>query len=62
MSSNVINLFDERKKVLKSEEENTEEGKEDFRDIMERNKKNRERMEQDRKKANQSTLRSYKIK
>ena len=64
-NSNVVSIFEARKKALKARKKKEEPEREDdvaFDDIMQRNLKNLERMRKDRRTANKSVLRSYRIK
>jgi hypothetical protein len=58
--SNVVKLFDFNECKVGDEED--EEVKVSFDDIMEENRKKKERVEKDRNRANKSVLRSYRIK
>ncbi|MDA9951473.1 hypothetical protein N9D31_02745 [Oligoflexaceae bacterium] len=61
----VVSLFDARKiKAQKSEKEPTDSSEEtpSFESIMQKNKDASDRMKNDRKKKNQSVLKSYRIK
>lgn len=63
--TNVVSLFAARQKA--DDDSNTGDGSvdpsdESFTDIMERNRKNKERVEKERLNANKSVLRSYRIK
>lgn len=66
--TNVISLFETRKKVEKAEAAPTAgapeaaKNPESFSDVMKQNEKNRERVEKERLNANKSVLRSYRIK
>lgn len=63
--TNVVSLFAARHKAdgdVDATANMTAEEKESFNDVMERNRKNKERMEKERLSANKSVLRSYRIK
>jgi hypothetical protein len=63
-NENVVSLFAAKNKA-KDEESKVEvkaEDQESFSDVMERNMKNKERIEKERLNANKSVLRSYRIK
>jgi hypothetical protein len=63
-TSKVVSLFKAREQKAAVDAEATSEAKpgESFEDVMRRNAENRERLRKERSKANQSVLRSYKIK
>ena len=65
-NENVVSLFAARNKAKESSEETKAEAqadeKESFSDVMERNMKNKERIEKERLNANKSVLRTYRIK
>jgi hypothetical protein len=63
-NENVVSLFAAKNKA-KDDESKVEvkaEDQESFSDVMERNMKNKERIEKERLNANKSVLRSYRIK
>ncbi len=63
-NENVVSLFAARNKA-KDDESKVEvraEDQESFSNVMERNMKNKERVEKERLNANKSVLRSYRIK
>ena len=64
-TSNVVSLFGNRKSAVQTENEpsvNAEMSKEGFFDAMKKNSENEERLRKERLKANQSVLKSYRIK
>lgn len=65
-NQNVVSLFAARNKAKENAEETTSEAssedKESFTEVMERNMKNKERLEKERLNANKSVLRTYRIK
>ena len=62
-TSKVVSLFKAREQKVAAETAVTEaKPGESFEDVMRRNAENLERMRKERSKANQSVLRSYKIK
>lgn len=64
-SNNVVSLFSAREKAKSTEAEveaKEPENQESFADVMNRNQKNKERLEKERASANKSVLRSYRIK
>ena len=61
--TNVVSLFSGRNKGAEAEAAaNGAIDDESFDDVMERNRKNKERVEKERLNANKSVLRSYRIK
>jgi beta-N-acetylglucosaminidase len=60
----IVSIFDKKydKKVEKKKEDKKEDTEMSFEEIQERNRKNKERVEQERLKANKGVLRSYRIK
>jgi hypothetical protein len=63
-NENVVSLFAAKNKAKDAESkvEVKAEDQESFSDVMERNMKNKERIEKERLNANKSVLRSYRIK
>lgn len=62
-SANVVSLFSSRKAADGESEDGATLGDdESFDNVMERNRKNKERVEKERLNANKSVLRSYRIK
>jgi hypothetical protein len=63
-NENVVSLFAAKNKAKDTESkgEVKAEDQESFSDVMERNMKNKERIEKERLNANKSVLRSYRIK
>jgi hypothetical protein len=57
MSDKVVNIFDRPRKKKERAEDKTS-----FEEIMERNKRNEERLKRERNKANKSVTRSYRLK
>ena len=56
----VVNIF-EAKSKKKVKEENEEQEEFSFEEIMERNKRNKERLDKERSKANRSVKRSHRL-
>lgn len=64
-TSNVVSLFGNRKVAVQTEDKpsvNVETTKEGFFDAIKKNSDNEERLRKERLKANQSVLKSYRIK
>jgi len=64
-TSNVVSLFGNRKAAVQTEDKpsvNVETTKEGFFDAIKKNSDNEERLRKERLKANQSVLKSYRIK
>ncbi|MEI6832461.1 MAG: hypothetical protein WCL28_00595 [bacterium] len=64
-TSNIVSLFGNKKVTAEDEQKDldqTETSKESFMDAMQRNFENQERLRKERLKANQSVLKSYRIK
>jgi len=64
-TSNIVSLFGNKKVTAQDEQKDldqTETSKESFMDAMQRNFENQERLRKERLKANQSVLKSYRIK
>ena len=64
-TSNVVSLFGNRKVAVPTEDKasvNAETSKEGFFDAIKKNSDNEERLRKERLKANQSVLKSYRIK
>jgi len=64
-TSNVVSLFGNRKAAVQTEDKpsvSAETSKEGFFDAMKKNSDNEERLRKERLKANQSVLKSYRIK
>jgi hypothetical protein len=64
-TSNIVSLFGSKKVTAEDEQKDldqTETSKESFMDAMQRNFENQERLRKERLKANQSVLKSYRIK
>jgi hypothetical protein len=67
-TDNVVSLFNKREKSSTSDatqepqQEAAPAKKESFQEVMDRNAKNKERLERERATANKSVLRSYRIK
>lgn len=62
--SDVVSIFSKTKKVSKENKDTKAEADKDlsFEEIMQRHEENKKRMEEERKKANKSVIRSYRLK
>jgi len=58
----VISIFSKRKKAIAQKGEGSEEFEALFSDTIEENMKTKDRLASDRKKANKSVIRSYRLK